>query len=132
MKKPLKEQKTVLLILLSNIFIVFLGVGLIVPVMPSFMNIMHLSGKTMGYLVAAFAFAQLLMSPLAGRWIDTYGRKNDRYRLSALQCIGINLWFRHTCIRSLYRQNSWRDCWCIHYACRHSLCCGHHLSRGKT
>lgn len=75
MKKPLKEQKTVLLILLSNIFIVFLGVGLIVPVMPSFMNIMHLSGKTMGYLVAAFAFAQLLMSPLAGRWIDTYGRK---------------------------------------------------------
>lgn len=75
MKKPLKEQKTVLLILLSNIFIVFLGVGLIVPVMPSFMNIMHLSGRTMGYLVAAFAFAQLLMSPLAGRWIDIYGRK---------------------------------------------------------
>ncbi|MFD0682528.1 MULTISPECIES: MFS transporter [unclassified Paenibacillus] len=75
MKKPLKEQKTVLLILLSNIFIIFLGVGLIVPVMPSFMNIMHLSGQTMGYLVAAFAFAQLLMSPLAGRWIDCYGRK---------------------------------------------------------
>lgn len=75
MKKPLKEQKVVLLILLSNIFIVFLGVGLIVPVMPSFMNIMHLTGKTMGYLVAVFAFAQLLMSPLAGRWIDRYGRK---------------------------------------------------------
>lgn len=75
MKKPLKEQKTVLLILLSNIFIVFLGVGLIVPVMPSFMNIMHLSGQTMGYLMAAFAFAQLIMSPLAGRWIDTFGRK---------------------------------------------------------
>ncbi|TVX92356.1 MFS transporter [Paenibacillus agilis] len=75
MKKPLKEQKTVLLILLSNIFIVFLGVGLIVPVMPSFMNIMHLSGQTMGYLMAAFAFAQLLMSPIAGRWIDTFGRK---------------------------------------------------------
>lgn len=75
MKKPLKEQKTVLLILLSNIFIVFLGVGLIIPVTPSFMNIMHLSGQTMGYLIAAFAFAQLLMSPLAGRWIDCYGRK---------------------------------------------------------
>lgn len=75
MKKPLREQKTVLLILLSNIFIVFLGVGLIVPVMPSFMNIMHLSGQTMGYLMAIFAFSQLLMSPLAGRWIDTHGRK---------------------------------------------------------
>lgn len=75
MKKPLKEQKTVLLILLSNIFIVFLGVGLIVPVMPSFKHVMHLSGQTMGYLMASFAFAQLLMSPIAGRWIDQFGRK---------------------------------------------------------
>jgi DHA1 family multidrug resistance protein-like MFS transporter len=39
------------------------------------MNIMHLSGKTMGYLVAVHAVAQLLISPLAGRWVDHYGRK---------------------------------------------------------
>ncbi|MGG0656908.1 MFS transporter [Rummeliibacillus pycnus] len=76
MKKTIKEQKSILIILLSNIFIAFLGVGLIIPVMPSFMNIMHLSGKTMGYLMATFAVAQLLMSPLAGRWVDRYGRKN--------------------------------------------------------
>lgn len=75
MKKTIKEQKAVLLILLSNVFIAFLGIGLIIPVMPSFMNIMHLSGKTVGYLVAVFAVAQLLMSPLAGRWVDRYGRK---------------------------------------------------------
>lgn len=75
MQKPIREQKAVLLILLSNIFIVFLGIGLVIPVMPSFMNIMHLSGKTMGYLVAAFAVAQLLVSPIAGRWVDRYGRK---------------------------------------------------------
>lgn len=75
MKKTIKEQKAVLLILLSNVFIAFLGIGLVIPVMPSFMNMMHLSGKTMGYLVAAFAVAQLLMSPLAGRWVDRYGRK---------------------------------------------------------
>lgn len=54
MKKPIKEQKSVLIILLSNLFIAFLGMGLIIPVMPSFMEIMHLSGKTMGYLVAGF------------------------------------------------------------------------------
>lgn len=75
MKKTIKEQKSVLIILLSNIFIAFLGIGLIVPVMPSFMDIMHLSGKTMGYLVAVYAMAQLLMSPFAGRWVDRYGRK---------------------------------------------------------
>ncbi|MFJ5623302.1 MFS transporter [Peribacillus loiseleuriae] len=75
MKKTIKEQKAVLIILLGNIFIVFLGIGLIIPVMPSFMNIMNLSGKTMGYLVAVFAVAQLLMSPLTGRWVDRFGRK---------------------------------------------------------
>lgn len=75
MKKTIKEQKSVLIILLSNLFIAFLGIGLIVPVMPSIMNIMDLSGKTMGYLVALFAVAQLIMSPFAGRWVDRYGRK---------------------------------------------------------
>ena len=75
MQKTIKEQKLVLLILLSNIFIVFVGVGLIIPVMPSFMNIMHLSGQTMGYLMAVFAIAQLVMSPLAGGWVDQFGRK---------------------------------------------------------
>ncbi len=75
MKKSIKQQKTVLIILLSNIFIAFLGIGLVIPVIPSFMNIMHLSGKTMGYLVAVFAVSQLIMSPLTGRWIDRYGRK---------------------------------------------------------
>ncbi|MFJ8527592.1 MFS transporter [Bacillus sp. NPDC094106] len=75
MKKSIKEQKAVLIILLSNIFIAFLGIGLIIPVMPSFMDMMHLSGKTMGYLVSVFAVAQLLMSPLTGRWVDRYGRK---------------------------------------------------------
>lgn len=75
MEKPISEQKSVLIILLSNIFIVFLGIGLIIPVMPSFMNIMHLTGETVGYLVAVFAATQLLVSPLAGRWVDRYGRK---------------------------------------------------------
>ncbi|QGS68073.1 MFS transporter [Oceanobacillus sp. 143] len=65
----------VFIILLSNLFLAFLGIGLIIPVMPSFMNIMHLTGSTMGYLVAVFAVAQLITSPFAGRWVDRYGRK---------------------------------------------------------
>ena len=39
------------------------------------MNEMHLTGKTMGYLVAVFAMAQLIASPITGRWVDLYGRK---------------------------------------------------------
>ncbi|MGG5773576.1 multidrug efflux MFS transporter Blt [Bacillus subtilis] len=75
MKKSINEQKTIFIILLSNIFVAFLGIGLIIPVMPSFMKIMHLSGSTMGYLVAAFAISQLITSPFAGRWVDRFGRK---------------------------------------------------------
>ncbi|WP_338754545.1 MFS transporter [Bacillus sp. FJAT-52991] len=75
MEKTIKEQKTVLIILLCNLFIAFLGISLIIPVMPSFMDMMNLSGKTMGSLVAIFAMAQLIMSPFAGRWVDIYGRK---------------------------------------------------------
>lgn len=29
----------------------------------------------MGYLVAVFAMAQLITSPITGRWVDLYGRK---------------------------------------------------------
>lgn len=75
MKKPIKEQKMILVILLSNVFIVFLGMGLIIPIMPSFLNVMNLSGSSMGYLVAVFAVSQLIISPFAGRWVDRLGRK---------------------------------------------------------
>lgn len=60
---------------LSNLLVVFLGIGLIVPVMPTIMREMGLDGKTMGYLVAAFSLTQLLISPIAGKWVDRFGRK---------------------------------------------------------
>lgn len=58
-----------------NLFIAFLGIGLVIPVMPTIMNELHLSGSVVGYMVAAFAVIQLLVSPLAGRWADLFGRK---------------------------------------------------------
>lgn len=64
-----------LALLLTNIFIAFLGIGLVIPVLPSIMNELNLSGQMVGYLVSAFAFAQLLLSPQAGRWVDRIGRK---------------------------------------------------------
>ena len=65
----------VVFLVLVNLFIVFLGVGLVIPVMPTLMREMSLEGSTMGYLVAAFAFAQLLVSPISGKWVDSIGRK---------------------------------------------------------
>ncbi len=64
-----------LVIVLMNLFIVFLGIGLVIPVTPSIMNELNLSGSVVGYMVAAFAFTQLVVSPIAGRWVDQFGRK---------------------------------------------------------
>lgn len=62
-------------ILLTNLFIAFLGIGLVIPVLPTIMNELDINGSVVGYMVAAFAIAQLIGSPIAGRWVDQYGRK---------------------------------------------------------
>src|SRR5690625_5073730 len=71
----MKNRNMSLALLLLNLFIAFLGIGLVIPVLPTIMNELNLSGKMVGYLVSAFAFAQLLLSPSAGRWVDKIGRK---------------------------------------------------------
>ena len=71
----MEKKNFVLAILLGNLFIAFLGIGLVIPVLPTIMNELHLTGKVVGYLVAAFAITQLIASPIAGQWVDKYGRK---------------------------------------------------------
>ena len=39
------------------------------------MNELDINGEIVGYLVAAFAITQLILSPIAGKWADTFGRK---------------------------------------------------------
>ena len=69
------NQKGVLAILLMNLFIAFLGIGLVIPILPTIMNELNISGTVVGYMVAAFAITQLIFSPFAGQWVDKYGRK---------------------------------------------------------
>lgn len=70
-----KKQTMALVIALINLFLVFLGISLVIPVVPTIMDELHLAGSMVGYLVAAFAFVQLLASPIAGRWVDRFGRR---------------------------------------------------------
>ena len=74
-KSTMKDYKITLGLLLLNLFIAFLGIGLVIPVLPTLMNELGLTGKIVGYLTAAFAIAQLIVSPLAGKAVDKYGRK---------------------------------------------------------
>ena len=71
----MKSKNTVLAILLMNLFIAFLGIGLVIPVLPTIINELGLTASVVGYMVAAFAVTQLIISPMAGRWVDRYGRK---------------------------------------------------------
>ncbi|WP_214723174.1 MULTISPECIES: MFS transporter [unclassified Exiguobacterium] len=71
----MQNNTLILSTLLLNLFIAFLGIGLVIPVTPTIMNELNISGATVGYMVSAFAFAQLILSPLAGRAVDKYGRK---------------------------------------------------------
>ncbi|ALP38776.1 multidrug transporter [Paenibacillus sp. IHB B 3084] len=69
------RNRGALLLLMFNIFLVFTGIGLVVPIMPAYMDLLHITGTTVGLLVAAFSFTQFLFSPIAGRWSDAWGRK---------------------------------------------------------
>ncbi|WP_428911431.1 MFS transporter [Niallia sp. Krafla_26] len=70
-----KNIKVTLTILLGNLFLAFLGIGLVIPVMPTLMHELDITGSIMGYLVAMFALFQLIASPIAGKWVDRFGRK---------------------------------------------------------
>lgn len=69
------KNRGAILILMLNLFLVFTGIGLVIPIMPKYMENLGITGGTVGLLVAAFSLTQLLFSPLAGRLADTYGRK---------------------------------------------------------
>nr|WP_252345075.1 multidrug efflux MFS transporter NorA [Staphylococcus succinus] len=67
-----------------NIFLVFLGIGLIVPVLPVYLKDLGLNGSDLGVLVAAFALAQMIISPFGGTLADKLGKK-------LIICIGLAL-----------------------------------------
>ena len=73
------QEKVTLSLLLMNLFIASLGIGLVIPVLPTLMNELNISGKVVGYLTASFALTQLIVSPFAGKAVDRFGRKIMMY-----------------------------------------------------
>jgi len=71
----LLRKRGAILLLMLNLFLIFMGIGLVIPVMPKYMTLLDISGSVVGLLVAAFSLTQLLFSPLAGRLSDSLGRK---------------------------------------------------------
>lgn len=73
MKQP--SNKVALYLLMFNMFITMGGIGIIVPVMPAYLHVFGVGGQVLGFLIACFALAQFLLSPVAGDLSDRHGRK---------------------------------------------------------
>ncbi len=58
-----------------NMFIAVAGFGIIIPIIPDYLKMIGEGGTAAGLMISVFAGAQLLMSPIAGKWADVYGRR---------------------------------------------------------
>ncbi|WP_342600498.1 MFS transporter [Psychrobacillus sp. FSL H8-0483] len=70
-----KSNQFALYILMFNMFIAMAGIGLVVPVMPQYLETFGVAGQALGFIVASFALGQFLFSPIAGDLSDSFGRK---------------------------------------------------------
>ncbi|MFJ8261707.1 MFS transporter [Rummeliibacillus sp. NPDC094406] len=70
-----KNNKFALILLMFDIFIAMSAIGLIVPIMPSYLKEFGAKGAVLGFLIAIIAFAQFIFSPIAGSLSDRLGRK---------------------------------------------------------
>lgn len=69
-----KKRRAIFILIFSE-FLVCLGIGLVIPVMPFIKNELHLTATDMGIMSALFAFAQFVASLIVGRLSDRIGRK---------------------------------------------------------
>ncbi|NOY99755.1 MAG: TCR/Tet family MFS transporter [Chloroflexi bacterium] len=64
-----------LLILFATLVIVLIGFGIIIPILPFYVEEFGGTGITMGLLMSIFAIMQFIFSPMWGSLSDRYGRK---------------------------------------------------------
>lgn len=69
------DQRKKIIILMINMFIAIASFGIIIPILPSYLASINQGGMAAGLMIAIFAAAQFLFSPIAGKWADQYGRR---------------------------------------------------------
>lgn len=91
------EQKKKMFILMVNMFIAIGSFGIIIPILPAYLVSIGQGGKAAGLMIAIFAGAQFIMSPIAGKWTDQYGRrKMIIYGLGGLALSMFIFYFSHS------------------------------------
>jgi MFS transporter, DHA1 family, multidrug resistance protein len=69
------DQKKKITVLMINMFIAIGSFGIVIPILPAYLESINQGGTAAGLMIAIFAGAQFLFSPIAGKWTDQYGRR---------------------------------------------------------
>ncbi|MFC0274862.1 MFS transporter [Metabacillus herbersteinensis] len=69
------DHRKKMIILMINMFIAIGSFGIIIPILPAYLESINQGGTAAGLMIAIFAGAQLIFSPIAGKWSDQYGRR---------------------------------------------------------
>lgn len=72
---PKRDVGEPLAILLASQFVLFIGVGALLPALPLYAQSIGLSGGANGIVLSAPALAMLLLNLPAGKLVDSWGRK---------------------------------------------------------
>lgn len=80
-------KKNAMLTLLLSVFIAFLGIGIIIPIMPVFATELGAGGLGLGMIIAAFSISRGALLPVVGNLSDKWGRKS--FLASGLLIYGI-------------------------------------------
>lgn len=62
-------------ILFFTLVVVMMGFGMIIPILPFYIESFGASGKGLGLLIAIFSVMQFIFSPIWGSYSDRFGRK---------------------------------------------------------
>ena len=63
------------ILVIEGLFLMFLGISIVIPVLPTILHDLDLNGSDLGMLVAVFAMFQMIASPFGGRFADKFGKK---------------------------------------------------------
>jgi len=71
----MKKQSSKITILFFVMVVVMLGFGIVIPILPFYVETMSASAQSLGILMAIFSIAQFISAPIWGNLSDRIGRK---------------------------------------------------------
>ncbi len=97
-----KKKDRSLLILFSVIVLDLIGFGVVVPILPFYVQQFGSTASTLGIMVACYSAMQFVFSPIWGELSDKYGRKNILVFTIAGTCVGLTLTGKATSLAMLF------------------------------